>query len=54
MFELLGDDVNAKVFFEHFLKADNEFRPDDVDLLFLRQTGFDFTRSVAIAREKVR
>jgi hypothetical protein len=53
MFELLGDDANAKVLFGQFLKAENEFRPDELDRVFLNQMGFDFAKSVQLPERRL-
>ena len=53
MFELIGDGARAKEFFRLFLQAQTEFTPDDVDNIILKQSGFDISKLVAIAKEKV-
>jgi hypothetical protein len=53
MFELTGDAANATEFFRQFLRAQNEFKPDQVDVMFLNQTGFDIPKIVAMAKTKI-
>lgn len=53
MFELAGDDGKAKDFFRHFLRAQSEFKPDQIDTIFLNATEFDIPKFVAMAQEKV-
>lgn len=53
MFELSGDVQNAKKFFGLFLRAQNQFKPDQIDSIFLSQAGFDIPEIVALARNKI-
>jgi hypothetical protein len=54
MFELSGDTSKAKDFFAYFLRAQDEFKPDKVDTVFLNEAGFDMPRVIALAKEKLR
>jgi hypothetical protein len=54
MFEFVGDTANAKEFFQQFLRAQSDFKPDQIDTVFLKRTGFDMPKIVAMATEKVR
>lgn len=53
-FELLGDAGDARESFGLFLQVQNNFKPDQIDTLFLSQAGFDIPKIVAMAREKTR
>jgi len=54
MFEFSGDAAKAKDFFRNFLRANAEFRPDQVDTIFLAQSGFDLQEIVEVAKGKIR
>jgi len=53
MFELVGDVGSANRFFRLFLQMQNEFCPDQIDTLFLNQTGFNMPKVIAKARAKL-
>jgi hypothetical protein len=53
MFELLGNDAKAREFFALFLQAQNGFSADDVDMIFLKQSGFDMDQVVLKAQQKL-
>jgi len=53
IFELIGKTDKSKSFFEHFLRAQDEFKPDRIDEFFLEQMSFDIPGAIKLAREKV-
>lgn len=53
MFEFAGDAVKAREYFQQFLRAQTEFKPDRADTVFFEQMGFDLPTMVTAAREKV-
>jgi hypothetical protein len=53
MFEFTGDAVKAREYFQQFLRAQGEFKPDGTALVFLEQMGFDLPKMVTAAKEKV-
>lgn len=54
MLEFAGQTAKAKDFFRHFLRAQDEFKPDQVDTIFINETGFEMPHVIALAREKAR
>jgi hypothetical protein len=53
MFEIMSEADNANDFFRHFLRAQEEFKPDKIDTIFLNQAGFDTSKLVIMAKQKV-
>ena len=53
IFEFAGDAEKAREHFEHFLRAQGEFKPDRADAVFFEQMGFDLPKMVKAAKEKV-
>ncbi len=53
IFELVGKTHKATSFFEHFLRAQDEFKPDRIDEFFLAQMSVDLPSAMRIAREKI-
>jgi hypothetical protein len=53
MFESLGETTKARDFFRNFLRSQDEFTPDQIDTMFIKQSGFDMQELVAIAKQRV-
>jgi len=53
MFELIGDEAKAREFFHLFIRAQNDFKADDVDDIFIHQTGLDMRKAITLAKEKI-
>jgi hypothetical protein len=53
IFELGGDTTLAKECFQLFLDAQREFQADEIDAVFLRETGLDVAEAVAKAEAKL-
>lgn len=53
MFEFLGNGAKATEFFRLFLRTQDEFRPDQIDTVFLAQTGFDMPKVIELAKQKL-
>ena len=53
IFEFAGDAVKAREYFQDFLRAQGEFKPDRADAVFFQQMGFDLPKMVTAAKEKV-
>lgn len=53
MFEFIGDGARAQHLFRDFLRAQDEFDPDQVDTVFLNQTDIDLPEVIALAKEKL-
>jgi alkanesulfonate monooxygenase SsuD/methylene tetrahydromethanopterin reductase-like flavin-dependent oxidoreductase (luciferase family) len=54
IFAFSGDATRSRDFFRNFLRANDEFRPDQIDLLFLRLGGFDMPTLLEVAKVKSR
>ena len=54
MFDFSGDPDKAKDFFRNFLRANAEFKPYQIDTIFLNQSGFDMHEMVEVAKAKIR
>jgi tetratricopeptide (TPR) repeat protein len=53
LFEFAGDATKAREFYRHFLRAQDAFKPDQIDTLFVNQMGFDLPKVVMVSKEKV-
>ena len=52
IYKIFGSSGKAKDFFEHFLRAQDEFRPDEIETVFITQSGFDMARLILLAQRK--
>ena len=53
LFELAGNATKAREFFQHFLRAQDAFKPDQIDNLLLNQMGLDLAKVVEAAKQRV-
>lgn len=53
MYEFVGEMNTAKDVFGQFLRAQSEFKPDEVDESFIAQAGFDMEHAIEVAYQKI-
>jgi hypothetical protein len=53
MYEVAGDTTKAKEFLKYFLRAQQEFTPDEIDNLLLDQSEFDMATVILLAKQKL-